>query len=442
MAEKFRDRLRHAWNVFRSRDEPLFPNGYSSFSTYNPSQTRFRVSNERSIITAVYNRIAIDVSEFDIRHIKVDSNGRYLETVYDGLQRCLEIEANKDQTGRAFIRDVVMSMFDEGSVAVVPVDTTISPIVSGSYEINTLRTGKVVEWYPDQVKVELYNDNAGIKEQIILPKSITAIIENPLYSVMNEPNGIMRRLIRKLSLLDIVDEAASSGKLDLIIQLPYIIKSEARQAQAEARRQAITEQLTNSKYGIAYTDGTEHITQLNRPVENNLMGQIEYLTKMLYSQLGITEDVFNGKADDKALLNYYNRTVEPIVTAITEEFTRKFITKTAHTQGHTIMGFRNVFRLIPANEIAEMADTLSRNEIMTANEIRAILGLKPSDAPQADELRNKNMPIQEEGTEEQVEQTEQTESDDSDYDKLFDETMNGIQAEITKILEAFANDNK
>jgi len=323
----------------------------------------------------------------------MDSNRRYVDTIDSGLQNCLTVEANKDQTGRALIQDAVLSMFDEGVVAIVPVETTNSPIFSGSYDILSLRTGRITAWYPDYVRIDLYNDLVGTREEVVLPKSLVAIVENPLYAIMNEPNGTLRRLIRKLVLLDAIDEQSGSGKLDLIIQLPYIIKTEARQKQAEERRSAIERQLSGSKYGIAYTDGTEHITQLNRPSENNLLAQITYLTQMLYSQLGISEDVFSGKANEKTMLNYFNRTVEPIVTSITEEMRRKFLTKTARTQGQTIMGFKDVLSLVPANEMAEMADGFTRNEILTANEIRAILGIKPADDPGADELRNKNMPL-------------------------------------------------
>ena len=432
MADSVSSRLKHAWNVFRARDETESYNyqDMGMYSSYNPTRPRVLTGNERSIITAVYNRIAMDVAAYDIQHVRVDDNGRYVETINSSLQNCLTIEANKDQTGRAFVQDIVMSLFDEGSVAIVPVDTTVSPRVTGAYEIKTMRTGKIVEWYPNQVRVELYNDSTGLKERVLIPKSIVAIVENPLFAVMNEPNSTLKRLIRKLNLLDAVDEASGSGKLDLIIQLPYVIKSETKQMQAEARRKAIETQLTGSKYGIAYTDGTEHITQLNRPAENNLLSQITYLTNMLYSQLGITEDVFTGKADEKAMLNYYNRTIEPIVTAIIEEIRRKFLTKTARSQGQTMMGFRDIFRLVPANEMAEMADSFTRNEILTSNEVRSILGMKPSDAPQADELRNKNMPLQE--SEEGI--TAPQTVDTSEYDQLFEETLAGIEKDIDSIL--------
>ena len=342
-------------------------------------------------MTSVYNRLALDVSSIAIKHVRLDENGRFKEEVDSGLQNCLNVEANIDQTGRAFLQDVVMSMLDEGCVAIVPVDTTIDPAKSGSYEINTMRTGKILEWYPAHVRVRVYNDRKGIHEEVVLPKSAVAIIENPLYAVINEPNSTMQRLIRKLNLLDVVDEQTSSGKLDLIIQLPYVIKSEARRKQAEERRKDIEMQLAGSKYGIAYTDGTERITQLNRPAENNLMKQVEYLTSMLYSQLGLTQSIMDGSADDKTMLNYYNRTVEPIIAAITDEIKRKFLTKTARSQKQTIMYFRDPFKLTPVLDLAEIADKFTRNEIMTSNEIRQIVGMKPADDPSADELRNKNL---------------------------------------------------
>ena len=397
MGETLGSRFKSAWNAFRKQDEYedayTYQNlGYSS--SINPTMPRLSRGSERSIVTAIYNRIAMDVSAFDINHVRVDENGRFLEKIDGGLQTCLTVEANKDQTGRGFIHDVTLSMFDDGVVALVPIDTTASPRLSGSYDILSMRTGKILDWYANAVRVEVYNDNTGRKEPLLLPKSLIGIVENPLYAIMNEPNSTLRRLIRKLTLLDAIDEQSSSGKLDLIIQLPYVIKSETRQKQAEERRRAIEEQLSGSKYGIAYTDGTEHITQLNRPAENNLLDQITYLTNMLYSQLGISEDVFSGKADAATMLNYYNRTVEPIVTSIIEEMRRKFLTKTARTQGQTIMGFKDVLKLVPATEMAELAESLTRNEILTSNEVRAVLGIKPSTAPQADELRNKNMPVE------------------------------------------------
>lgn len=387
-----RDRLQHAWNAFVYNDNTYVdPQNLGGLSTYKPDRVHFSRGVERSIVTSVYNRLALDVSSIAIKHVRLDENGRFKEEVDSGLQNCLNVEANIDQTGRAFLQDVVMSMLDEGCVAIVPVDTTIDPAKSGSYEINTMRTGKILEWYPAHVRVRVYNDKRGIHEEIVLPKSAVAIIENPLYAVINEPNSTMQRLIRKLNLLDVVDEQTSSGKLDLIIQLPYVIKTDARRKQAEERRKDIEMQLSGSKYGIAYTDGTERITQLNRPAENNLMKQVEYLTGMLYSQLGLTQSIMDGSADDKTMLNYYNRTVEPILAAITDEIKRKFLTKTARSQRQTIMYFRDPFKLTPVLDLAEIADKFTRNEIMTSNEIRQIVGMKPADDPSADELRNKNL---------------------------------------------------
>lgn len=385
------DRLQHAWNAFLDNDRkrPYQDMGYFSYN--KPDRVRFTRGNERSIVTSVYNRLALDVASIGIKHVRLDDNGRFIEEIQSGLHNCLNIEANIDQTGRAFLQDVVISMLDEGCVAIVPVDTTLNPLVSGSYEINTMRTAKIIEWYPAHVRVRLYNDRRGIHEEITLPKANVAIIENPLYAVINEHNSTMQRLIRKLNLLDVVDEQTSSGKLDLIIQLPYIIKSEARRKQADERRKDIEMQLSGSKYGIAYTDGTERITQLNRPAENNLMNQVEYLTNMLYSQLGLTQSILDGSADEKTMLNYYNRTIEPIVAAIVDELKRKFLTKTARAQKQSIMFFRDPFKLVPVENMAEIADKFTRNEIMTSNEIRQIVGMKPSDDPDADELRNKNL---------------------------------------------------
>ena len=386
------DRLQHAWNAFFYNDNTYVnPQNLGGFSTFRPDRVHFSRGVEKSIVTSVYNRIALDATSIAIKHVRLDDNGRFLEEMDSGLQNCLNIEANIDQTGRAFLQDVVMSMLDEGCVAIVPVDTTIDPAKSGSYEINTLRTGKILEWYPAHVRVRVYNDQKGIHEEVTLPKSMVGIIENPLYAVINEPNSTMQRLIRKLSLLDVVDEQTSSGKLDLIIQLPYVIKTDARKKQADERRKDIEMQLAGSKYGIAYTDGTEKITQLNRPAENNLMKQVEYLTGMLYSQLGLTQSIMDGSANDKTMLNYYNRTIEPILAAIVDEIKRKFLTKTARTQGQTIMYFRDPFKLVPVSDIAEIADKFTRNEIMTSNEIRQIVGMKPADDPSADELRNKNL---------------------------------------------------
>jgi len=396
MPNSFGTRLKNAWNVFRARDQDEYTYkdlGYASSTS--PNYTRFSRGNERSIVSAAYNRIAMDVASFDYQHVRVDDNGRFLEVINDALNQCLTVEANVDQTGRELIQDLVLSMFDEGSIAVVPVTTSANPFDTGSYDIFQLRVAKIIYWYPNHIRVDLYNQDLGIHQEVTVPKDITAIIENPLYSVMNEPNSTLKRLVRKLSLLDAVDEQSSSGKIDLIIQLPYVIKSEARQKQAEERRLAIEQQLRGSKYGIAYTDGTEHITQLNRPAENNLLTQIQYLQTLFYNQLGVSEAVFTGKASPTEMRNYYDRSIEPIVTRIIEEFRRKFLTKTARTQGQSILGFRDMLRLIPADELAETADVLSRNEIATANEFRQALGLRPSNNPDANELRNKNMPIQE-----------------------------------------------
>ena len=405
------DRLQHAWNAFLNNDVRTRYQDMGYYSSYKPDRVRFTRGNERSIVTSVYNRLALDASAMAIKHVRLDDNGRFTEEINSGLQNCLNVEANIDQTGRAFLQDVVMSMLDEGCVAIVPVDTTINPMLSGSYEINTMRTAKILEWYPAHVRVRLYNDRKGIHEELILPKANVAIIENPLYAVINEPNSTMQRLIRKLNLLDVVDEQTSSGKLDLIIQLPYIIKSDARRKQAEERRKDIEMQLSGSKYGIAYTDGTERITQLNRPAENNLMNQVQYLTDMLYSQLGLTQSILDGSADDKTMLNYYNRTIEPILAAIVDEIKRKFLTKTARAQKQTIMYFRDPFKLVPVNDIAEIADKFTRNEIMTSNEIRQIVGMKPSKDPEADELRNKNLNKSAEETKEQPIQPEKEVSD-------------------------------
>ena len=387
----FTDRLQHAWNAFLNRDPTYEFRDHGMISTYKPDRVRFTRGNERSIVTSVYNRIALDVSSIDINHAKLDENGRFKEVILSGLNVCLTLNVNIDQSGKAFIQDVVMSMMDEGCVAIVPVDTTTNPTITGSFDINSLRTGQIIEWRPEFVKVRLYNDKTGQKEDVLLPKKSVAIIENPLYAVINEPNSTMQRLIRKLNLLDVIDEQSGSGKLDLIIQLPYVIKSEARRQQAENRRKDIEMQLAGSKYGIAYTDGTEKITQLNRPAENNLMKQIEYLTSMLYSQLGITQSVLDGTADERTMLNYYNRTIEPIISSIIDEMKRKFLTKTARTQNQSIVYFRNPFKLVPINELAEISDKFTRNEIATSNEIRQIIGWKPSDDPGADELRNKNL---------------------------------------------------
>ena len=391
MEQSFGSRLKHAWNVFRSRD-PTSEFMDTGASYYNrPDRPRFTRGNERSITTSVLNRIALDASAIDILHVRLDNNGRFLEEINSGLNNCLTLSANTDQTGRAFKQDVVMSMLDEGCVAIVPTDTTMNPKATDSYDVETMRVGKIIQWRPQHVQVRLYNEQTGKKEELWLPKKMVAIVENPLYAVMNEPNSTMQRLIHKLGLLDITDEQTASGKLDLIIQLPYVIKTDARRQQAENRRKDIEMQLAGSKYGIAYTDGTEKITQLNRSLDNNLMKQVEYLTNQLYSQLGITQTILDGTADEKTMLNYYSRTIEPIVSAIADEMKRKFLTKTARTQNQSIEFFRNPFKLVPVNDIAEIADKFTRNEIMTSNEIRQIVGMKPSDDPKADELRNSNI---------------------------------------------------
>ena len=391
MEQTLGSRLRHAWNAFRNRDPTDQYRDIGSGYYYRPDRVRLTGGNERSIVTSIYNRIALDVAAVDIKHCKIDENGRFISEVNSDLNSCLTLEANLDQTARAFKQDIIMSMLDEGCVAIVPVDTTLDPNVTNSYDILSMRTGKILEWYPMHVKVRVYNEKTGRKEDIILPKSDIGIIENPLYAIINEPNSTMQRLIRKLSLLDITDEQTASGKLDLIIQLPYVIKTEARRQQAENRRKDIEMQLASSKYGIAYTDGTEHITQLNRSVENNLLKQIETLTSTLYSQLGITQSILDGTADEKTMLNYNNRTIEPFVSAIVDEMKRKFLTKTARSQKQTIMYFRDPFKLVPVNDIAEIADKFSRNEILSSNEIRQIIGIKPSDDPKADELVNANI---------------------------------------------------
>lgn len=391
MEVSFGSRLKHAWNVFKNRDPTADYRNIGASYYYRPDRVRFSRGNERSIVTSVYNRIALDAATINICHVRLDENDRFLSIIDSGLNNCLTVESNIDQTGRAFLQDVVMSMMDEGCVAIVPVDTSFNPAVTSSYDILTMRTGKIVEWHPAHIKVRVYNDRTGEKGEVLVAKSEAAIIENPLYAVMNEPNSTMQRLIRKLNLLDVIDEQSGSGKLDLIIQLPYVVKTETKRQQAERRRKDIENQLSGSKYGIAYTDGAERVTQLNRPAENNLMSQIEYLTSMLFSQLGITQSILDGTADEKTMLNYYNRTIEPILSAIVDEMKRKFLTKTARSQRQSIEFFRNPFNLVPVNDIAEIADKFTRNEIMTSNEFRQIIGMKPSDDPSADELRNKNL---------------------------------------------------
>lgn len=395
-------RIQRGWNAFRNRDPTTDYRDYGESYYYRPDRPMFTRGNERSIATSVYNRIALDASSIVIQHVRLDENSRFSSVINSGLNNCLNLDANLDQTGRAFLQDVVMSMLDEGCVALIPVITDVNPDDTSSYEILSMRTGRIIEWRPAHVKVRAYNELTGRKEDLILPKSTVAIVENPLYAVINEPNSTMQRLIRKLSLLDVTDEQTASGKLDLIIQLPYVIKTPARQQQAEDRRKAIEMQLASSKYGIAYTDGTERITQLNRPAENNLMKQIEYLTNLLYSQLGITQTIMDGTADDKTMLNYYSRTIEPIVSAIVDELKRKFLTKTARSQGQSIMFFRDPFKLVPVNDLAELADKFTRNEIMTSNEIRQIVGMKPSDDPKADELKNSNISESKQEAQEQL----------------------------------------
>lgn len=390
--ESLLSRLKHGWNAFTgNRDPTEYKITYGESYYRRPDRVRFTGGNERTIATAIYNRIAMDVASIDIRHVKLDNNGRYLEDVDSGLNECFKVAANVDQTARSFKQDIVMSMLDEGCIAIVPVDTTMNPKVTGSYDILSMRTGKIIEWYPAHVKVRLYNERNGKKEDIVLPKSAVAIVENPLYAVINEHNSVMQRLIRKLSLLDAVDEQSSAGKLDLIVQLPYTIKTEARREQAEKRRKDIEMQLSDSKYGIAYTDGTERVTQLNRPLENNLLKQIEYLTNLLYGQLGITQAVMDGTADEKTMLNYHSRTIEPIISTIVESMHRTFLTKTARSRKQAIAFFRDPFRLVPVSDIAEIADKFTRNEIMTSNEIRQVIGMKPSSDPKADQLVNSNI---------------------------------------------------
>lgn len=407
MENTFSSRLKHAWNVFLNKDPTEEYKNIGSSYPYRPDRIRFTRGNEKTIVTAVYNRIALDAAAIDIKHVYTDIDGRYLETIDSELNNCFTVEANIDQTSRAFFHDIYASLLDEGSIAIVPVETSINPRKSDSYKIHTMRTAKILEWRTDAVRVKMYNERTGEKEEVWVPKKTTAIVENPLYAVINERNSTMQRLVRKLSLLDSVDEQTSSGKLDMIIHLPYAIKTEARRSQAEKRRKEIEDQLYNSKYGIAYTDGTERITQIGRPLENNLLKQIEYLTSMLYSQLGITQAILDGTADEQALLNYYNRTIEPMVAAVVDEMKRKFLSKTARTRQQSIVYFRDPFSLVTIPNIAQIADTFTRNEIMTSNEIRQVIGMKPSDDPKADQLVNSNMyqtgaaPVDQEVPEEQ-----------------------------------------
>lgn len=430
-------RLKKAWNVFLNRDPTVYQkNYYSSGSSYRPDVVRFTRGNERSIVTSVYNRIAIDASVVNIVHARLDDNDRFLEEIDDPLNNCLTLEANKDQTARAFRQDIFEVMMDKGVVAIVPIDVSDNPNTIGSHDILTMRAGEIVEWFPDKVRINVYNDITGRKEEVILDKSKVGIVQNPLYAVMNEPNSTLQRLIRKLNMLDVVDEQSSSGKLDLIIQLPYIIKTEARRQQAEQRRKDIEMQLSGSKYGIAYTDGTEHITQLNRSVENNLLKQVEYLQTMLYSQLGITTSVMDGTADEKTMLNYYNRTIEPMVSAVVDEMKRKFLTKTARSQKQSILMFRDPFKLVPVGEIAEMADKFTRNEIMTSNEFRQIVGMKPADDPRADELLNKNISQPNGGAETEA-STGGDSMGQSDSDGIVNDLLDNIETQINDIVDNY-----
>lgn len=426
MDQSLGSRLKHAWNVFMNRDPTRMSyQVLGGGSSSRPDRVRLSRGNERSVVTSVYNRIAMDVAAIGVRHVRQDQNGRFLYEMESSLNHCLTVEANLDQTSRAFYQDMVMSVLDEGVVAVVPTVYTSSLREGNFYSISSLRTGKITEWFPNAVRVQLYNEQTGRKEEIIRPKNMVAIIENPLYAIINEPNSTMQRLIRKLNLLDLVDEQSSSGKLDLIIQLPYIIKTDARRDQAEKRRRDIEEQLSGSKYGIAYTDGTERITQLNRSVGNNLMSQIEYLTSMLYSQLGISQSVLDGTANEETMLNYYDRTIEPMLSAFVDEFKRKFLTQTARSQLQTISYFRDPFKLVPVNQLAEIADKFTRNEIVTSNEIRQIIGMKPSDDPKADELRNSNLKVSEAGDTQAALPQETGKDEDGLVEDLKEETQNG-----------------
>lgn len=421
-------RLKHAWNAFTDQEEPYPMRSPELGASYGirPDRVRLRLSNERSIISSIYTRLSIDVASVDIRHVRLDNEGRYKEEIDSGLNSCLNLEANLDQAARAFRQDIALTLFDKGVVAIVPTDTTLNPVETGGYDILTLRVGEVVQWYPKHVRVSLYNENTGRREELTLEKRFVAIVENPLYSVMNEPNSTLQRLIRKLNLLDAVDEQSASGKLDLIIQLPYVIKSEAKRAQADQRRKDIEFQLKGSRYGIAYTDGTEKITQLNRPAENNLMAQIEYLTGMLYGQLGLTEEIMNGTADEKSMLNYINRTIEPVLGAITEAMKRSFLTKTARSQRQSIEYYRDPFKLVPMSDLAEMADKFTRNEILTSNEFRQFIGMRPSSDPKADQLRNSNMP---QSSDSSVTGEDASAIIDSAFDSV-DQKLNEVFAEL------------
>lgn len=429
------NRLAHGWNALKDEGGGPEQNVYRDYgASYSsrPDRLRPRILNDKSIVSSIYNRVGIDAAAVPIRHVIVDQNGRFKGNVTSGLNNCLTLEANIDQAARAFIQDAVMTLFDKGVIAIVPVDTDIDPTNSNAYDIKTMRVGEIVGWFPKHVRVSLYNEATGQREEITLPKAMVAVVENPLYTVMNEPNSTLQRLIRKLSLLDSIDEQSGSGKLDMIIQLPYVIKSEARKQQAEQRRSDIEVQLKGSKYGVAYTDGTEKITQLNRPVENNMLKQIEYLQAMLYGQLGITEDVFNGTADEKTMLNYHNRTIEPVLSALTLAMKRTFLSKTARTRGHSIEFFRDPFKLVSIAEIAEIADKFTRNEIMSSNDIRAVMGLMPSDAPGADELRNKNMPATDGAIVPSAAPT--AAPDTSEEDAIMEHMFSSLESNIDKII--------
>jgi hypothetical protein len=428
-------RLKHAWNAFLNRDPTVVYRDIGSGYSYRPDRLRLTRGNERSIVTSVYNRIALDVAAINIRHVQLDDEERFLGVVNSDLNKCLSLEANLDQTGRAFIQDMVMSMMDEGCIAIVPIDTDDDPDDTEGYKIYSMRVGRIRDWYPAHVRVEVYNESKGRKQDIVVPKKTIGIVENPLYAVINEPNSTMQRLIRKLNLLDAVDEQSSAGKLDLIIQLPYVIKSDARRQQAEQRRKDIEQQLAGSKYGIAYVDGTEKITQLNRSLENNLMKQIEYLTNMLYSQLGITQSILDGTADEKTMLNYYNRTIDPIISAITDEMKRKFLSKTARSQRKSIMFFRNPFKLVPVGELAEISDKFTRNEIASSNEIRQVIGWKPSSDPKADELRNSNLSSSDNSM-----SGNNAVAGSEEYDSIVNDLLNGITEEINNIIGDYTSE--
>jgi hypothetical protein len=433
------DRIKHAWNAFVSDDRtvPHFDQG--AYFSQRPDRVRMNFGNERSIISSIYNRLSIDMAAVDIRHVRLDDENRYLEDMDSGLNNCLTVEANLDQGARAFRQDIAMTLFDKGVIAIVPVDTTVNPNLSGGFDIKTVRVGYVVAWYPKQVRVSVYNENTGRREEITLDKKFVAIVENPLYTVMNEPNSTLQRLIRKLNMLDYVDEQTSSGKLDMIIQLPYVIKSEARREQANQRRTDIEQQLRGSKYGIAYTDGTEKITQLNRPLENNLLKQIEYLTTMLYSQLGLTPEVMNGTADEATMKNYYNRTIEPIVEAVVEAMRRSFLTKTARSQKQGVMAFRDPFKLVPIADIAEIADKFTRNEIASSNDIRQAIGWKPAKDPKADQLVNSNMPQAQTGAAgppaiDNVVEAEVVDDGEDDGDAVMQSALDELEGPIDQML--------